>query len=200
VRLFDAQTGAIRKTIPHSGTAKAVAFSADGSILAIGGQYGQQILTPSPRMLRTVRLWDLSKGKLLSEFKQESQLKQQGPHSLEGLHALAFSPDGRLLATADADNTVRLLDMPAGQIFKALERQEGAIFALCFSPDGKLLVTGNANGTAKVWDVQSGKLLKTLQANKDKPVWSVGFSRQTLQLTHNSITRSEASFIASKIA
>ncbi len=71
---------------------------------------------------------------------------------------------------------MRLLDVPAGKLSKALERQEGMIFALRFSSDGKLLVTGNADGTAKVWDASSGKLLRTLQANKDQPVWSVDFS------------------------
>jgi len=177
VRLFDSQTGASRKTIPHPGTVRAVAFSPDGNVLTIGGSHiPAQEAGPFERM---IRLWDVGKGKLLSELKQKLELNQEQikkEEHLNGPRAMAFSPDGRLLATADADHIVRLLDVPAGKLSKALERQEGMIFALRFSPDGKLLVTGNANGTAKVWDASSGKLLKTLQANKDQPVWSVDFS------------------------
>jgi RNA polymerase sigma factor (sigma-70 family) len=177
VRLIDSQTGAIRKTIPHPGTVRAIAFSPDGNVLAIGGsQISAQETGPFERM---IRLWDVGKEKLLSELKQRLELNQEQvkrDEHLNGPRALAFSPDGRLLATADADHSMRLLDVPAGKLFKVLERQDGMIFALRFSPDGKLLVSGNNDGTAKVWDVSTGKLLKTLQANKDKPVWSVDFS------------------------
>jgi RNA polymerase sigma factor (sigma-70 family) len=177
VRLIDSQTGAIRKTIPHPGTVRAVAFSLDGNVLAIGGsQISAQEAGPFERM---IRLWDVGKEKLLSELKQRLELNQEQvkrDEHLNGPRALAFSPDGRHLATADADHSVRLLDVPAGKLFKVLERQDGMIFALRFSPDGKLLVAGNNDGTAKVWDASTGKLLKSLQANKDKPVWSVDFS------------------------
>jgi WD40 repeat protein len=176
VRLFDSQTGASRKTLPHPGTVRAVAFSPDGNVLAIGGSHiPVQEAGPFERM---IRLWDVGKGKLLSELKQKLELNQEQIKKEEHLkRALTFSPDGRLLATADADHAVRLLDMKAPKLsLGPLWRQDGMVFALRFSPDGKLLVTGNADGTVKVWDVSSGKLLRTLQANKDKPVWSVDFS------------------------
>jgi RNA polymerase sigma factor (sigma-70 family) len=177
VRLLDTQTGAIKKTIPNPWTVRAVIFSPDDKLLAIGGHYRpEQLAGPFQRM---IRLWDLGKEKLITEFKQKLELNQQQIEKeryLDALPALAFSPDGKLLATADVDHTVRLLDVQIGQLTKALERQDCAIPTLRFSPNGAMLISGNANGTGKVWDVKSGKLLRTLAANKDEPVWSVDFS------------------------
>ena len=68
---------------------------------------------------------------------------------------MAFSPDGKLLATADADGTVRLWNPASGQAPLASYTGNGAVNGVAFSPDGKLLATADADGTVRA--VESGR-------------------------------------------
>jgi WD40 repeat protein len=79
---------------------------------------------------------------------------------------VAFSPDGRLLASGSFDHMVRLWDVHTGQGFKTLSGHTGWIWSVAFSPDGRLLASGSADATIKLWDVQTGECLKTLQPER----------------------------------
>ena len=70
---------------------------------------------------------------------------------------LAFSPDGRLAATASADKTVRLWDVRTGAEVRKLSGHEGAVVAVCFSRDGKTVVSGGADHVVRLWDAATGK-------------------------------------------
>jgi WD40 repeat protein len=73
--------------------------------------------------------------------------------------ACAFSPDGRLLATASRDRTVRLWQVANGQEVHQLAGHTGSMMACAFSPDGRLLATASTDGTARLWEVASGQEL-----------------------------------------
>src|SRR5258707_939496 len=131
---------------------RAVAISNDGTYWAGGGMGGE------------VRGWR-QEGKLL-------HLAWQA-HT-DAVAALAFSPDGRTLATGSWDGFIKLWELERGALLWT-SRHTDIIHCLAFSPDGGTLASGGNNATVRLWDSSSGTHLQTLTGDSG-PVYSVAWS------------------------
>jgi len=89
--------------------------------------------------------------------------------------AVAFSPDGTLLATGDAEGGLRLWQVANGQLLLNFEGHVGWVWSVAFSGDGQTLASCSSDKTICLWDVNTGKCLKTLQGHTSS-IWSVAFS------------------------
>jgi WD40 repeat protein len=162
VRLWDVTTQKPVLSLPQTAQVFALAFSPDGKTLATGG--GEVI----NRKEHVIRLWDVS-------------APARSPHSRSlvahksNIYSLAFSRDGRLLATGSEDTTVRLWDVKTRRRLHTLLGHNGVASAVKFSPDDKTLATSSWDQTTRLWDVQTGKPLAVLRGQPDM-VTSVSFS------------------------
>jgi WD40 repeat protein/adenylylsulfate kinase-like enzyme len=100
-------------------------------------------------------------------------------HRLEGhsnsVYSVAFSPDGKTLASASADNTIKVWNLQSQKPIATLAGHSREVYSVAFSPDGKTLASASRDGTIKVWNLQSQQSIATL-AGHSNWVISVAFS------------------------
>jgi tRNA A-37 threonylcarbamoyl transferase component Bud32 len=94
---------------------------------------------------------------------------------------VAYSPDGRHLASWSEDNTVRVWDAAGGQELRTLQGHTGTVSEVTYSPDGRRLASAGFDGTVRVWDAAGGQELLALKGHRDR-VRGVAYSPDGRQL------------------
>jgi WD40 repeat protein len=98
----------------------------------------------------------------------------------------AFSPDGRLLATAGMAGKVRVWDVDRGQLLITLPDEKWGVYALTFSPDGRTLAVGQQSGRTRLWDTRSWKI-KLSVPGPHGIIWALAFSPDGRRLAVGSV-------------
>ena len=89
--------------------------------------------------------------------------------------SVAFSPNGKILASGSYDQTVHLWDVNTGRLLHTLTEHTNEVLSLAFSPDGNTLASASWDGTIRLWNPNNGKLKRTLTEHAGG-VTSVAFS------------------------
>jgi WD40 repeat protein len=137
VALWDLKTGDMCHDLGHGYTIAAVAFSPDGRTIVTGATYSDNV----------VRSWDALTGKIKGRWRGHK----------DGIEAIAYAPDGLLVASGSDDGTVRLWDAATGKEIGCLDARDGAVKAIAFSPDGKTLASGGERKVVHLWDGSTRK-------------------------------------------
>jgi WD40 repeat protein len=148
------------------------AFSPDGALLATANNNGR------------VYLWSASTWRLVATLTAPGS-RNFNPSDLDspgtGVSDVAFSPNGKILATADNDGRSYLWDPATGRLLATLIPPGNAgVLQVAFSPDGKTLATSGLNGT-DLWDTGTDRLVGTL-TDQGYAVWAIAFSRSGAML------------------
>ena len=150
VKISDAHTGAAIATLQdYRASGPWVTYSRDDRVAFPGDE-------------DTVRIWDLDTG----------EVKVLGTHG-GFLGAVAYSPDGRLVASAGEDETVRIWDVDTGRA-RVLRGHESAVLSVSYSADGRYVASAGRDATVRIWDVDTGEV--GILRGHESAVYSVAYS------------------------
>jgi WD40 repeat protein len=124
----------------------ALSYSPDGRMLVSAGGI--------PARTGEIKIWDPAKGTLLRELRDA--------HS-DTVFALAFTRDGRRLASGGADKLIKIWDPETGAFIRLFEGHTQHVLGLSWKWSGRILLSSGADKVAKIWDLVSGEQLKTIE-------------------------------------
>ncbi len=209
LRLWNGVTRQMIAEIPLDNGCKGLAFSRDGQTLVTSTYEGHITLWRMPEgtklasyaceqtgahyLLGFAATPDLSlaayvTGKITDERIRVIDLRDgkelwNAPAAKQYISALAFSPDGKILASAAAyaESDIRLWDVATGKEIGRLEGHQSWVGALVFWPDGSKLASASADQTIRTWDVASRKCLDVMRGHREE-VWRLALlpDNQTL--------------------
>jgi type IV secretory pathway TraG/TraD family ATPase VirD4/uncharacterized protein YjiK len=149
-------------TSGQRGAVALVAYSPDGRLVA------------SPDERNTIKLWDVATGNEVGALVGH-QRAVWGAENPGLVRAVAFSPDGRMLAEGSQDKTINLWDVATRTKLRTLRGHGMPILSLAFSPDSRLLASASQDRTAMLWNTSGGTALRTFSGYHYE-VNSVAFS------------------------
>jgi WD40 repeat protein len=145
-KVWNAQTGEELLSLEgRTGDLSSLVFSPDGKGLAA-------VFLSHPGEKGEVKVWDAQTGKGLFSIEEE-------------IGCVAYSPDGKRLASASPGGKVKVWDAGTGKENLTLQGHTSHVRSVAYSPDGKRLASGSADRTVKVWDAQTGHEFFTIRGH-----------------------------------
>jgi WD40 repeat protein/tRNA A-37 threonylcarbamoyl transferase component Bud32 len=159
LRVWDAASGRLLQAFRSDAAPfSAAAFSHDGRVLA--GAVGDPA-DFSDVTVGLVLLWDAATWKPSRTLSGHEN----------GVLTVAFSPDGKQLASGGRDQAVRIWDPATGQELRTLRGHTDRVTHVAYAPKGRLLASASYDGSVRVWDPAGGRLLRTLRGHTGPVQW-----------------------------
>lgn len=142
----------------HNGAVYSARFSPNGKLVATGG-YDKLVMLWDPEIVKPVDIVKRLDGQPDAKPNYLRLAGHSGP-----VRSVAFSPNGQLVLSGSEDNSIRVWDVAAGEMVKALRGHGSAVRSCVFSPDGQLVLSGSDDESVHLWNVQGYQEVRVLHA------------------------------------